>query len=151
MDTDGASSVDYITKEDTIIFSPYFNKELDSELLLNYKKIIFSNYELNENLFDAYENNNFYFYYFNYTSSKFNQPLSNSLDKLIFLTHLTFGGDFNKPLLDSLDKLKSLTHLTFGIYFSQPLLNSLDKLISLTHLTFGLSEPHKNFCYQKIL
>ena len=34
--------MDYITKDDTIIFSPEFNKELNSELLKNYKKIIFN-------------------------------------------------------------------------------------------------------------
>ena len=51
--------MDCITYEDTIIFSPDFNKELESELLSNYKKIIFSNYKLCNNLFEAYENNNF--------------------------------------------------------------------------------------------
>jgi len=45
--------VDYMTYDDTIIFSPEFNKLLESELLLNYKKNIFSNYELNNNLFEA--------------------------------------------------------------------------------------------------
>lgn len=47
--------VDYITNDDTIIFSLEFDKLLNPELLSNYKKIIFSNYELNEDLFDAYE------------------------------------------------------------------------------------------------
>jgi len=28
--------MDYITKEDTIIFSPYFNKIIDDELLSNF-------------------------------------------------------------------------------------------------------------------
>ena len=46
---------DYITKEDTIIFSPEWNGPLDIELLSNYKKLIFSNYELNYNLFEKYE------------------------------------------------------------------------------------------------
>ena len=48
-----------ITNEDTIIFYLEFNKPLESKLLSNYKKIIFSDYELNDNIFDAYENNNF--------------------------------------------------------------------------------------------
>jgi len=42
----------YITKEDTIIFSPEWNGPLDIKLLSNYKKIIFSDYELNDNLFE---------------------------------------------------------------------------------------------------
>jgi hypothetical protein len=50
--------MEYMTKDNTIIFSPEFNKPLDPELLLNYKKIIFSNHKLNDILFEAYENNN---------------------------------------------------------------------------------------------
>ena len=34
---------DYITKEDTIIFSPEWDSLLDIKLLSNYKKLIFSN------------------------------------------------------------------------------------------------------------
>ncbi len=49
---------DYITSEDTIIFSPEYDKPLNPELISNYKKIIFSNYELNDKLFEAYESNN---------------------------------------------------------------------------------------------
>ena len=45
----------YITNKDTIIFSPEWNNPLDIELLSNYKKLIFSNYELNYNLFEKYE------------------------------------------------------------------------------------------------
>ncbi len=44
--------MNYITKDDTIIFSPSFNDELDYKLLNDYKKIIFSDYELNSSLFD---------------------------------------------------------------------------------------------------
>jgi hypothetical protein len=133
--------VDYITKGDTIIFSPEFNKPLDSELLLTYKKIIFTNYKLNDKLFDAYENNNFLNLNITYSCSCFNQPLLNELDNLISLTHLTFGYNFNQPLYHSLDNLISLTHLSFGCNcnFNQPLHHSLDKLSSLTHLTFGLN------------
>jgi len=151
--------MDYISYHDTIIFSPEFNKSLDSELLTNYKKIIFSNYELSNNLFGAYENNNFrnlkWFYcskfnqslvdsFNNLTSlthltfsNNFNQPLDNSFNKLISLTHLTFFGQLNQPLTNSLENLTSLTHLTFGLDFNQHLTNSLESLTSLTHLTLG--------------
>ena len=47
----------YITNKDTIIFSPEWNGPLDVELLSNYKKLIFSNHKLNDNLFEKYENN----------------------------------------------------------------------------------------------
>ena len=49
--------MDYITKDDIIIFAPEFNSKLDPNQLLSYKKIIFSNYKLCDNLFDAYSNN----------------------------------------------------------------------------------------------
>jgi hypothetical protein len=150
--------MEYMIKDNTIIFSPEFNKPFDSELLLNYKKIIFSNFTLNYSLYEAYENKNFKNLYT--IVSKFNQilgvsldkltslthltfgysfncQLSNSLDKLTLLTHLTFGGCFDCPLSNSLSNLTSLTHLTFGWAFNNPLANSLDKLSSLTHLTFG--------------
>ena len=39
----------YITKDDTIIFSPKFNEYIDPELVLNYKKIIFSDDEIKNN------------------------------------------------------------------------------------------------------
>ena len=71
---------DYITNESTIIFDPKFNKPLDYKLLSNYSSIIFSDYELNDDLFDAYTNYNFH--KLNYVGSKFNQPLSNFLYKL---------------------------------------------------------------------
>ena len=51
--------MEYMIKDNTIIFSPEFNKPFDSELLLNYKKIIFSNFTLNYSLYEAYENKNF--------------------------------------------------------------------------------------------
>jgi hypothetical protein len=44
----------------------------------------------------------------------FNQPLENSLDKLVNLHTLTFGYDFNQPLENSLDKLVNLHILTLG-------------------------------------
>ena len=117
--------VEYITKDETIIFSPYFNKLLNGELLINYKKIIFSDYELTYQLFDRYENNNFSS--LNYISSKFNQSLGNSLNNLVNLTHLTLGNNFNQSLgnsLDNLINLTHLTHLTFNWCFNQQLSNS---------------------------
>ena len=51
--------MDYITKDNIIIFSPYYNKKLDNELLTKFNQIIFSDYDLNENLFEAYNNKNF--------------------------------------------------------------------------------------------
>jgi hypothetical protein len=106
--------MNYIANEDTIIFSTVFNDKLNPGLLLGYKKIIFSDNELNEKLFEAYEKNNFDNTKF--IGSQFNQPLSNSLDDL---THLTFGGEFNQPLSNSLSNLINLTHLTFGFIFNQ--------------------------------
>lgn len=51
--------LDYMENDDTIIFSPLYNKPLGYELLLHkYKKIIFSNCILSDRLFEAYENNN---------------------------------------------------------------------------------------------
>ena len=67
--------MDYITKDEIIIFVAEFNKELDINLLSNYKKIIFSDYELCDNLFDAYSNNNFK--KLNQRYSNFNHPINN--------------------------------------------------------------------------
>jgi len=137
-------NVDYITNDNTIIFSPKFDKPLNHKLLFKYKKIIFSDYELTEDLFDVYENNKFN--ELNYICSKFNHFLSNSLDNLSSLTHLTFGCCFNQPLDNSLKNLKSLTHLTFNEDFNQPLVKSFDNLSSLTHLTFNkdFNQPLNN-------
>jgi hypothetical protein len=126
---------DYITNEDTIIFSPEFNLPLNPSILINYKKIIFSDYELTESLFDAYSNSNFNNQKF--IGSKFNQSLSNSLCELINLTHNNFGYDFNQSLSNSLCELINLTHINFGNRFNQSLSNSLDGLINLTHINFG--------------
>lgn len=52
-------NVDYITKDDTIIFNPEFDKPLKPELLVGYKKIIFSDLILDNNLYDAYEHKKF--------------------------------------------------------------------------------------------
>jgi hypothetical protein len=114
---------DYITKEDTIVFSPYFNEPINNDLLTSYNKIIFSNYELNESLFEKYLNDDFNGLIRIF--SKFNQEVKLPDN----LTHLTFGSCFNQEV-----KLPdNLTHLTFGYYFNQEV-----KLPdNLTHLTFG--------------
>ena len=116
----------YITISDTIIFEPEYNEPLDINLISQYKKIIFSNYQLSEGICNAYENN--IFNNFKLICSKFNQEV-NMLPLL--LTHLTFGTYFNQevtnlPLM--------LTHLTFGTHFNQ----EVTKLPSfITYLTFG--------------
>ena len=114
--------MDYITKDDSIIFSHLFNKELDSELLKNYKKIIFSDYELNETLFDRYENKNL-----NYIGSHFNQPLSNSLDNLTNLQQLTLGYNFNQRL-DIPFNIRILTLDCNNQYMIDYLPNSIEEL-----------------------
>ncbi len=91
--------MNYITNNDTIIFRPSFNDELDYKLLNDYKKIIFSNFDLNDNLFEKYENNNFED--LEYICSNFNQPVNNLPP---FITHLTFGQNFNQTV-DNLPKL----------------------------------------------
>jgi len=63
----------YIIKKDTIIFSPEFNEMVDDELLVNYKKVIFSDYELTDDLFYCYSNN--YFEGSNWIYSNFNKKL----------------------------------------------------------------------------
>ena len=116
----------YITISDTIIFDPEYNDPLDINLISQYKKIIFSDYQLSDGICEAYGNNNFK--NFNYIRSKFNQDVT-QLPQL--LTHLTFGSDFNRKVT-KLPQL--LTHLTFGRYFNQEV-TKLPQL--LTHLTFG--------------
>ena len=56
--------MNWITNLDTIIFDPDFNELLNHNLLLNYQNIIFSDYRLNNNLFENYKNNNFEQSYF---------------------------------------------------------------------------------------
>ena len=118
----------YITEKNVIIFDPSFNEELNlSSLPTNYNQIIFSDYNLNYNLFEAFENNNFV--YFEYLRSDFDQPVSN----LPYgITHLTFGFHFNQ----SVSNLPyGISHLTFGECFNQP----VDALPpTITHLTFNM-------------
>ena len=80
----------YITNKDTIIFAPKYNEKLNIKLISNYTKLIFSNYVLCYELFMKHEND--YLLNFTYSSSKFNQQISNLPPNL---THLTFGCEFN--------------------------------------------------------
>ena len=52
---------DYIIDSKTIIFDPRYNKPIDPKLLFqdHYEKIYFSNYKLNDELFEAYKYNYF--------------------------------------------------------------------------------------------
>ena len=131
----------YVTNEDTIIFSPHYNELIDINLLSQYNKIIFSNYELNEKLFEKYDG---CYLDYRYIESNFNQKLElpENLTHLTFglnfnqkvelpenLTHLTFGSRFNKKV----ELPKNLTHLTFGCKFNQ----EVELPENLTHLIFG--------------
>ena len=50
----------WMSNSDTIIFAPEFNCKLDLKLVSSYKKIIFSNYKLNDDIIEKYTNNDFY-------------------------------------------------------------------------------------------
>ena len=56
---------------------------------------------------------------------------------------MTFGDDFNQPLANSLDKLINLRVLTFDFEFNQQITNSLEKLINLQQLTLGYEFKQK--------
>ena len=98
---------------DTIIFEPEYNDPLDINLISQYKKIIFSDYQLSDGICEAYGNN--IFNNFKWIRSKFNQEV-NLLTQPQLLTHLTFGHCFNQEV-NLLPHL--LTHLTFGHCFNQ--------------------------------
>ena len=51
--------IDYITKDDMIVFSSTYNEVPSINLLSVYKKIIFSDYALDNYLFDEYFNQDF--------------------------------------------------------------------------------------------
>ena len=97
----------YITKGDTIIFSFDFNENLDINLISGYARLIFSDYELNDTLFKAQENNDICD--LNCKYSKFNKKVNNLPQNI---THLTFGYWFNQEV-NALPQ--GLTHLTFGL------------------------------------
>ena len=121
--------MNYITKNSTIIIDPLFDEELDLRFLTNnIQRIIFSDYDLEDKLFDGYEKN--YLLIFLYPRSNFNHPV-NSLPSSI--THLTFGYNFNHTV-DYLPS--SITHLTFSWKFNQPVDNLSS---SLQYLKFGYS------------
>jgi hypothetical protein len=137
----------YWIYEDIFCFKPNFNRIITNyiEIIKDYKILIFSKYT---NLEICIRTNNFFdcIYLDYYSLSKFNQPLSNSLDNLIILEQLTFSSAFNQPLANSLNNLIMLEQLTFGHDFNQPLSNSLDNLIMLEKLTFGydFNQPLSN-------
>jgi hypothetical protein len=84
----------YWTYDDYFIFKPEFNGSITNYLniLIKYKKLIFSDFDqkvdiktiINKNYNQALSGN-----------SKFNQPLSNTLDQLSNLTHIDFSSSFN--------------------------------------------------------
>ena len=137
--------MEYIVSNDTIIFEPKFNKSLDlySDILYPYKKLIFSNHDLDFKLFDYYiekeKTKNFY-EFSDYIGSQFSQTIDELFPNLTNLTHLTFGRDFSHHV-NNLPP--NLTYLVFGNKFNQMVLNLP---IHLTHLTFGcmFSQPIDN-------
>ncbi len=116
----------WIAYFDTIIFNHKFNVEQYKVLISAYSKLIFSNYKLEDKLFESYYNNNFNNLCL--LMNTFDNDISNLPSTL---THLTFGYWFNQDV----SKLpQSLTHLTFDHWFNQ----DVSKLPqSLTHLTVG--------------
>jgi len=99
---------DYITNKDMIIFSPEWNNPLDIKLLSNYEKLIFSDYVLNNDLFDKSKS-----WILVFKKSKFNQEVNNLPNSI---THLTFNYQFNQEV-NNLPN--SITHLTFGRHFNK--------------------------------
>ena len=98
-----------------------------------FNEVIFSNYEFNNKLFEAYKNN-----IFNgliYIGNYFNKPVDNLPSSI---THLTFGKSFNLPV-DNLPS--SITHLTFGESFNLPVDNLPNRL---SHLIFNNNYYYKN-------
>ena len=85
----------YWIYEDCFIFKPVFNEPIDKyvEIIKKYKKLIFENYNNLELCIEI--NNKHNLNYNNYIGSKFNQSLSNSLNNLTQLTHLSFGFEFD--------------------------------------------------------
>ncbi len=67
--------MNWIANQNTIIFNTEFNEIIDISLISTYTKLIFSEYELNEQLFEHYSDNNFKG--LKWIRSKFNQNVSN--------------------------------------------------------------------------
>jgi len=156
----------YITNGDTIIFRHDYNKPLNQKHFskFNYKKIIFSCYDLDDelDLFEAYENDILPICYFEsqfnhplteslancpllthiYFSDCFNQPLTNCFDNCPLLTHIDFGSDFNHPLGNSLNNCSLLTHINLSDDFNHPLGNSLNNCSLLTHINLSYNFNH---------
>ena len=111
---------DYLIYEESFIFKPEFDGSIDDyiNIISNVKKLIFTNYNDLE-IFIKTNNKYDKKYHSNYKCSKFNKPLSNSLNQLTQLQQLTFDRDFNQPLYNSLNKLTELQQLTFGWNFNQ--------------------------------
>ena len=111
--------MNYISKDDTIIIDPDFNEPLNDEhiaILSKYQKVIFSNFKLENSLFEAYRR----IHNFNakdYICNKFNKLVDNLPNSI---THLTMEYEFNQ----SVDNLpNSITDLTFRNKFNQPVDN----------------------------
>lgn len=128
--------LDYITKGDTIIFDPNFNKSIDINLLNSYNKVIFSNFELCDDLFEKYsesycgisdkltlENHD----KLNFIGSKFNQPLELPPNVTHLILGLRYNLELNLPL--------NLTHLILGTKFNK----YLELPSNLSHLTIGMN------------
>lgn len=130
---------EYHIHKDTIIFNSRFNSPLNEyiDVIKNYKKIFFSNYDDYELCFHTY-NKYFLKYKLNYRGSEFNCPLADSLKNLTQLEEIVFGCDFNSSLGDSLENLYQLKILIFGRNFNQPITNLLNNLTMLEKITFGL-------------
>ena len=144
---------DYWTYKNKIIFSPYFDENIDKyyNIISKYNELIFSNYKsYNELIFSNYDN---YYqtdpetsikYNSQYYTSKFNKPIiiPKNITKIIFgyyfnhpviipenITDIIFDLFFNQPIIIP----KNVTHLTFGLKFNQSIIIPE----SVTHLIFG--------------
>ena len=141
--------MNYKVSNDIIIFAPEFNKSFDeyNDLLIGLKKIIFSNYVLNEITCNYYliSSNLWKFNYYSNCNvdngdcelSTFNYPVDNLPPNI---THIYFSDDFSQ----SVDNLpQNLTHLHFGFNFNQSISNLPLKLIYL-YLGYYFNQPISN-------
>ena len=108
-------------------------------MISGYKKLIFSDYKLDEKIFENYENNYYDFLGYDefmhcYARNKFNKDVSNLPQGI---TYLTFGFRFNKNV-SILPPF--ITHLTFGYFYSQP--TQIPN--SVTHLVVGQKYNQQN-------